>query len=403
MSEISKFYKLSIIERQQKIAELCSLNEVETKSLVSNDVDSFENLSENVIGQFSLPLSIATNFLINGKDYLIPMVTEESSVVAAASKGAKIARIMGGFTSEVLENNMIGQIQIIPSNIDSINQIDEITTKIIKKTPKLIKIANSCDSILIEKGGGGKSIEIRTIDIPDGKHIIIHLIVNTLDAMGANTINTMLETIAQHIEREKVLFSEDGVRLGQIGLKILSNLANRRIVRASATFSKDKIGGERVVKRIMNAYNFALADPYRAATHNKGIMNGICAIAIATGNDTRALESGAHAFAATKSETSKYSPLTKYSITEQGDLYGEIEIPLAMGTIGGIIQHHSISQTSQKIITKGRKESISAIELMEITAAVGLAQNFAALRALSDEGIQAGHMKLHKKKNELIC
>lgn len=378
-SDISGFYKLSIEERQTVIAKLSNLAPEDMEILKNFGYFSpiqIDKLIENVIGSFQLPLGIACNFKVNEKDYLIPMVIEEPSVVAAASNAAKIARKHGGFWSKKVKSVMIGQIQI--SNLD--DDLEAIMALFDNKD-KLIEIANEQDPTLFKIGGGAFEIDIREIASRKGKIVVIHLLVDVKDAMGANIVNTMAEAIAPHIEE---------ICDAKVNLRILSNLAMERIAKCQATFDKDLLGGENVVEGILDAYEFALADPFRAATHNKGIMNGITALALATGNDTRALEAGAHAFASLKR---KYAPLSSFKLDENGNLVGELELPLAIGIIGGITKDHPMARIALKIL-----DVKSAEELSQVAVALGLAQNVAALRALASEGIQEGHMKLHRRK-----
>ena len=377
-SDISGFYKLSLEERQYKLAKLINLTHEEIKLL--QDLGYFtptqiDTLIENVIGSYQLPLGIALNFKINGKDYILPMVIEEPSVVAAASNAAKIARKMGGFQSEEVKSIMISQIQI--TQLKDIAAAKEI---LVRNKEKILKIANEQDPLLNKLGGGALDIEIREIQTNKGKMLILHLLVNVLDAMGANIVNTMAEAVTPYIEE---------ISRGKIYLRIVSNLATHRIAKCKATFDKNLLGGEEVVEGILNAFEFALADPYRATTHNKGIMNGIIALTLATGNDTRAIEAGAHAYA---SLSGQYKPLTKFRSDSDGNLVGEIEIPLALGIVGGMTKIHPLARLALKIL--GVK---SAGELSQIAAALGLAQNVAALRALASEGIQKGHMVLHSR------
>lgn len=330
---------------------------------------------ENVVGSIELPLGIAVNFLINEKEYLIPMAIEESSVVAAASNAAKMARAKGGFETESTPPRMIGQIQVT-----DLENIERAKRTILSERENIIELANRQDPVLVEVGGGAEDLEVREIESPSGKMLIVHLIVDTRDAMGANVVNTMAEAVAPLIEE---------ITGGNVFLRIISNLADKRIAKARAVFDKEALGGENIVNGVLKAYHFAVADPYRAATHNKGVMNGIDAVALATGNDIRALESGAHSYAALNGE---YTPLTSWERNEEGDLVGEIEIPVAVGIIGGSTQMNPIAKTCLKIL-----DVDSSQELGEIMAAVGLAQNLAALRVLGAEGIQRGHMRLHAR------
>jgi len=377
-SDISGFYKLSLEERQHQLAKLINLKQEEVRLL--QDLGYFssaqiDTLIENVIGSYQLPLGIALNFKINGKDYILPMVIEEPSVVAAASNSAKMARKQGGFQSEEVKSIMISQIQI--TQIKDVVAVKDI---LVSNKEKILKIANEQDPLLNKLGGGALDIEIREIETKKGKMVILHLLVNVLDAMGANVVNTMAEAVSPYIEE---------ITEGKIYLRIVSNLATHRIAKCKAVFDKEMLGGEEVVEGILNAYEFALADPYRATTHNKGIMNGIIALTLATGNDTRAIEAGAHAYA---SLSGQYKPLTKFRSDREGNLVGEIEVPLALGIIGGMTKIHPMARLALKIL--GVK---SAEELSQIAAALGLAQNVAALRALASEGIQKGHMVLHSR------
>ena len=377
-SDISGFYKLSFEERQQKISKIVNLNQEEIKILQNLGyftTSQIDTLIENVVGSYQLPFGLAFNFKINNKDYIIPMVIEEPSVVAAASNAAKFARKHGGFHSENVKSIMISQIQIT-----QLDDIEIAKRSILENKDRILKIANEQDPFLNELGGGAFDFEIRELDTRKGKMLILHLLVDVLDAMGANVVNTMAEAVSPFIEE----LSE-----GKIYLRIVSNLASHRIAKSKATFDKDLLGGDQVVEGILNAYEFALADPYRATTHNKGIMNGIVALTIATGNDTRAIEAGAHAYAALKGQ---YSPLTKLQVDSDGNLVGEIEIPLALGIIGGMTKIHPMARLALKILNVK-----SANELSQIAAALGLAQNVAALRALASEGIQKGHMTLHSR------
>ncbi|AIY90887.1 hydroxymethylglutaryl-CoA reductase, degradative [Geoglobus acetivorans] len=381
-SRIPGFYKMSVHERIEKISEFAGLTEEEKKMLFEKGLplEIADRMIENVIGTFELPFGIATNFLIDGKDYLIPMAIEEASVVAAASNAAKMAREGGGFTTDYSGNIMIGQIQVVDLK-------DPYSAKfeVLRNREEIIKLANEQDPILVNLGGGCKDIEVRIIESIKGKMLVVHLIVDVKDAMGANAVNTMAEAVAPLIE---------DITGGRVYLRIISNLAVYRLARAKAVFKKDAIGGEDVVEGIMNAYAFAEADPFRCATHNKGIMNGISAVVIATGNDFRAVEAGAHSYAALRG----YKPLTTYEVNKDGDLVGTIELPIAVGTIGGATKVNPLAQLSLKILGINTAE-----ELSRVMAAVGLAQNFAALRALATEGIQRGHMELHARNIAIMA
>lgn len=382
-SRIEGFYKLDIDSRLEYLKNFCGLEEEEIDLVKGTGItlEDADRLIENVVGTMEIPLGIAVNFLINGRDVLIPMAIEETSVVAAASNAAKIARVKGGFFTQSTEPVMIGQIQLT-----RVKDPYNARMKILSQKEKLLEVANEKDPTLVKLGGGAKDIEVRVIDTFMGKMVIIHLLVDCRDAMGANAVNTMAETIAPLIE---------SITGGKVYLRIVSNLATKRIARARAIFSKDALGGDDVVEGILQAYAFALGDPYRAATHNKGIMNGITAVALATGNDTRAIEAGAHSYACI---TGRYIPLTTWERNEDGDLVGTIELPLAVGIIGGATKAHPVARVALKIL--GVKTSN---ELAEIMASVGLAQNLAALRALATEGIQKGHMSLHAKNIAIMA
>jgi hydroxymethylglutaryl-CoA reductase len=378
-SDFSGFYKKTPDERLKAVKEFAELDGEDIKVLSSTgpmEMEEVNRMIENVIGTMPLPLGIAVNFRINGKDYLIPMALEEPSVVAAASNAAKMAGDKGGFSTSSTPPVMIGQIQLT-----SVEDAESAKKTILENKEEILKIANEKDPILLKVGGGAKDLEARVLDTIRGPMVIVHLLVDCRDAMGANAVNTMVEGVAPYIER---------ITDGRVYLRIISNLADQRLAKAEAVFSKEAIGGEEVVDGVLEAYAFAAADPYRAATHNKGIMNGVSAVVIATGNDFRAVESGAHAYA---SISGKYSPLTKYHKNEDGDLAGSIEIPMAVGLVGGATVVHPTARRNVKILGVE-----SASELGEVMAAVGLAQNFAAMRALATEGIQRGQKLIAEKK-----
>ncbi len=376
-SKLSGFYKRDSKERLRIVGDFAGLTEEEIAVLGNTGSmgELADRMIENVVGAMPLPLGIAVNFMINGNEYLIPMAIEEPSVVAAASNAAKMARAKGGFQTKSTEPIMIGQIQVT-------NVPDPASAKftILADKPSILEIANEKDPVLVKLGGGAKDIEVRVIDTMVGPMVIVHLLVNVKDAMGANAVNTMAEAVAPIIEQ---------ITGGKVNLRIISNLATYRLAFARAVFGKEVIGGEEAVDGIISAYHFARSDPYRCATHNKGIMNGIDAVVIATGNDFRAVEAGAHAYA---SITGQYLPLTHWEKNKDHDLVGTIELPLAVGLVGGATTVHPTAKTNIKIL--GVK---TANELAEVIAAVGLAQNFAALRALATEGIQRGHMSLHAR------
>jgi hydroxymethylglutaryl-CoA reductase len=373
-----KFYEMNLAQRLNHLKALTNISQHDIEILRNPTSFTFANANrmvENAIGVFSLPLGIATNFVINKKKYLVPMAIEEPSVIAAASKAAKIAKNNGGFIAECNESLMIGQVQIVSLTI-SLN-----TAKMRLNTHKneILRIANSKSKSIV-----AKNFQVRELDDKShnniGKMLLLELFVDTKDAMGANTINTMCESISSRIEE---------LTGGKVILKILSNYATKRLVKCRAIFSKNDIGGEGVVENILYAYSLAYSDVYRAVTHNKGVMNGIDAVALATGQDFRAIEAAAHAYAA---RSGIYRSMTRWYKTRKGDLAGELELPLAVGIVGGAASVHPLAKVGLKIL--GVK---AAKELAMVLSAVGLAQNLAAIRALASEGIQKGHMRLHAR------
>ena len=359
------------------MASFSGLSKEDIKILKNEGGLSFNdanNMVENAIGTVSFPLGIATNFRINGKDYLIPMVIEESSVIAAASKAAKIAKKQGGFTMKADNSYSIGQIQVVDVNVKS------AMSKVMSSKKEIIKLANSKSKTLSKMGNGVKQVSCKKINSDSGQMLIVELLIDVGDAMGANVTNTMCEGVAPLIEK---------LTGGRVILRILSNYSTKRLVRGTAIFDKEELGGQETVDKIILAYQFAANDPYRAVTHNKGIMNGIIAVANATGQDTRAIEAAAHAYA---SKTGKYGSLTEWKKGKDGNLIGKIELPMSVGIVGGIVNVHPMIKVCAKIL--GAK---SANELACIIGAVGLAQNLSAIRALVSEGIQKGHMRLHAK------
>jgi len=375
-SRISGFYKLPPGERLKVAAEQSGIGQEEAMQIGAGlGLEQADKMVENVIGVFQVPLGIATNFLIDGREVLIPMATEEPSVIAAASNGARIARISGGFQTSSTGPVMRSQIQVT-----GIGDPFAARQAILLKKDELARMANEKDPMLVKYGGGVKDIEVYVIDSRIGPMVVVHLIVDCRDAMGANAVNTMAEALAPRIEE---------ITGGRVYLRIISNLADKRLARARAVFKAEDIGGHEVVDGIIQAAALAEVDPYRAATHNKGIMNGVTAVVLATGNDTRAVEAGAHAYAAM---SGRYRSLTHYEKDRDGDLVGTIELPVAVGLVGGATRVHPVAKAAVKIL--GVK---SADDLSRIIAAVGLCQNFAALRALASEGIQRGHMSLHAK------
>lgn len=379
MIEIEKFRDLTQNQRQDRIKNKFEFSDSDISNLKNGGIDiSFaEKLIENSIGIYGLPLGIATNFRINGIDRLIPMVTEEPSIIAAASKAAKIFKEFGGITATSDEPIAIGQIQLIAENGENVSEVVEIINK---NKDMFIETANSNIPSLLARGGGVTEIETRVIQTKKGiLQVIVHSLINTKDAMGANIVNTVCENMAPIIAQKTQT---------RVGLKILSNLTDKRMAKAEVSI----ILPHEIMERIVEAQEFAENDIYRAATHNKGIFNGIDSVALATGNDWRAIEAGAHAYASIKG---KYSPLTSWEIQDE-KLVGKIELPLQVGTVGGLTKLHPIARMSLKIMNIK-----SSKDLAETMAAVGLAQNFAAINALVTTGIQAGHMKLHKRREDI--
>ncbi|TWT21444.1 hydroxymethylglutaryl-CoA reductase, degradative [Luteimonas marina] len=377
-SRIPGFYKLDPESRFRRIVEASGLPAEQLLPLRQTDAGMAaiaDRMIENAVGTIAIPLGIAANFLVNGADYLVPMATEEPSVVAAASNAALIARERGGFRTSGNAPVMIAQVQIL-----DVADPHGARLRLLEAGDELIALANEQDPLLVKLGGGARAIEVRLVDSGDFRCVVLHLQVDVRDAMGANAVNTMAEALAPRIA---------AIARGRVLLRILSNKADLRLVRARAVFDAEKLGGPDVVDGIVNAYRFAAADPYRAATHNKGIMNGISAVVLATGNDTRAIEAGAHCHAC---RDGRYTSLSHFEKDADGHLVGTLELPLALGLIGGATKTHPTAQAAVKLLGVE-----SAVQLAEITAAVGLAQNTAALRALATEGIQRGHMSLHAR------
>jgi hydroxymethylglutaryl-CoA reductase len=377
-SLISGFYKLSPKQRLQAVKEFANLTDEECaqlQSVGSLPLDLADRMIENVVGTIPVPLGIGVNFLINNRDYLIPMAIEEPSVVAAASYAAKMVRDGGGFHTNSTLPIMVGQIQVV-----GVKDPYAAKMRVIQAKEEVLKKANEQDPVLVSAGGGARDLDAKVINTTQGPMLIAELHVDCRDAMGPNAVNTMAEAIAPTIEK---------VTGGRVYLRIISNLATKRLVRAWCIVPKEAVGGEKVVDGIVNAYAFAAADPYRAATHNKGILNGIIAVIIATCNDHRAVEAGAHAYAV---KNGHYGALSTWEKNKDGDLVGSIELPMAVGLIGGAVRTHPIAKIAVKIL-----DVKTANEFGEVLAAVGLAQNLGALRALASEGIQRGHMSLHAK------
>lgn len=367
-----KFYEMNRDERLDHLKKATGVADVEAM-LRPLSFDDADRMVENAIGIMSIPMGIATNFVINGRELLIPMAIEEPSVIAAASKAAKIAKVNGGFAAEAEDSLMIGQVQVVGAG-------KAAPQRIMKNKKQLLATANAKGKSVVAMG-----LQVRLLrdKSPNkmGNMLIVELVVDTKDAMGANAINTMCEAIAPKVAE---------ITGGEVVLKIMSNYATKRMVKCKAVFDKNELGGSTIVKRMLYAYALAHSDVYRAVTHNKGVMNGIDAVALATGQDFRAIEAGAHAYAA---RDGAYRSLTRWWRTKEGDLAGDIELPLAVGVVGGVVNAHPAAKLALQIL--GTK---SAKELAMAMAAAGLAQNLAAIRALSAEGIQAGHMRLHGRK-----
>ncbi|MDQ3909265.1 MAG: hydroxymethylglutaryl-CoA reductase, degradative [Thermoproteota archaeon] len=370
-----KLHEMSREERLDYIRKATRISDDIEEMLRPLRFEDANRMIENAIGIMSIPMGIATNFVINAREYVIPMAIEEPSVIAAASKAAKIAKVKGGFIAEANDSLMIGQVQVV-----GLGNIKHAMAKILRNKKQLLDIANSNSRSVI-------AVDLQVRQLRDkspnniGNMLLVELVIDTKDAMGANAVNTMCEALAPSVAE---------ITDGEVVVKILSNYSTRRLVRCKATFDKEQLGGSQIVKRILCAYALAYSDVYRAVTHNKGVMNGIDAVALAAGQDFRAIEAGAHAYAA---RDGTYRSITSWSRTKEGDLAGEIELPLAVGVVGGVVNTHPTAKFALQIL--GVK---SAKDLAMVMAAVGLAQNLAAIRALSSEGIRAGHMKLHARK-----
>lgn len=386
MTRIPEFYKLSVSQRVHEVRKQGLLSNQDYQALASGDhtlsIQSADKMIENVIGVMGLPLALGLNFLINDKAYAIPLVVEEPSIVAALSSAAKIARAGGGFRVESSEPILIGQIQVV-----DVPHPQRAKAALLQRKSEILNLANSLHPNMVARGGGAKDLEvlIHPSSGQRGDMVVAHLLVDTCDAMGANLVNTMCEGVASLVEN---------IAEGKVFLRILSNLTDRALVKARVSIPLDALAGrgfdgEQVRDGIILANEFASIDPYRAATHNKGIMNGIDAVALATGNDWRAIETGAHAWAA---RGSHYTSLTQWTRGEDGSLEGELEIPLKVGIVGGALQSNPTAAMNLRLLGVS-----SARELAEVMGAVGLAQNFSAIRALVTEGIQQGHMTLHAR------
>lgn len=383
-SRIPGFYELGLQERVHLLRDLVGLNEEEVALLMGEglSLSVADAMIENVVGRHALPLGIAVNFRVNGRDVLVPMAIEEPSVVAGASFAARLARAGGGFFAQTTEPLMIGQIQVL-----DLADPWAARHELLANRQRLLELANQTDGVIVSLGGGARDLEIRVIaESLAGPMLVLHLIFDCRDAMGANTVNTACEALAPVVEE---------ITGGRVVLRILSNLADRRLARARCVVPAEALAfgdfpGGLVVDRVVEAYALAAVDPYRAATHNKGIMNGVDAVVIATGNDWRAVEAGAHAYAA---RSGRYTSLSTWAKDGDGNLVGTLEMPLAVGVVGGATRAHPMAKLALKIL--GVK---TARELAEIIVSVGLAQNLAALRALATEGIQRGHMTLHARQ-----
>lgn len=383
-SRIPGFHKLSIGQRIESISSFAGLEQTHRDQLVApSNIDArlADHMIENMVTTIAIPVGIATNMKVDGRDVLVPMATEESSVVAAVGNSARQCYESGGFETSISGAEMIAQIQLL-----GITDPIHARLVLLAREAEIGRICDACDPTLVRLGGGFRGLDVRIIDTPVGNMVIAHIIVDTRDAMGANTVNTMAERLAPDLARWTG---------GRALLRILSNLADRRLVRARATWTCEAIGGAQVRDAMIAAYQFADHDPYRAATHNKGIMNGVSAVVLATGNDTRAVEAGAHAFAA---RTGRYRSLSSWEVTSDGDLAGTLELPLAVGLVGGAVKIHP---TARALLAILRVET--AAQLARIIAAVGLAQNFGALKALTTEGIQRGHMSLHAQNVAVVA
>ena len=383
-SRIPGFYQLSHPERIARVAEITGLERSAVERLQNTgnvDADAVDAMIENVVGTFNVPLGVATNLVIDGEEVLVPMATEESSVVAAVSNAARRCRDAGGITTSATAPLMIAQIQLL-----DIANPELARLKVLERSDDIQTICDETDPVLARHGGGLRSVEARVVNSRRGPMVVVHLLVDVRDAMGANAVNSMAEAVAP------TLAEWTG---GRSHLRILSNLADRRLVRAHATWPLAEIGGVEVREHMLDAYEFAEADPYRATTHNKGIMNGVTAVVLATGNDTRAVESGAHAYAC---RDDSYRSLTRWETDSEGNLCGSLEMPLPVGLIGGATRSHPTAQLCLEILGVD-----DAVRLSRIIAAVGLAQNFAALRALATTGIQKGHMALHAKNIAMMA
>ncbi len=384
-SRLPGFYQKPLQVRRRLLAEVAGLDRASLAALTGEAglaPEQADHMVENVVGLYCLPLGVAANFIVNGREVLVPMAVEEPSVVAGASNAARLVRAGGGFHAEADDPVMIAQIQLL-----SVPRPDLARERLMLHRDRLLEMANRLHPSIVARGGGARDLQVRWLpETPIGPMMVVHLLFDTRDAMGANTVNTAAEALAPEIER---------ITGGRVGLRILSNLAERRLARARCRVPLGELAvgdltGREVRDRVVEAWAFAAADPYRAATHNKGILNGVDAVVVATGNDWRAVEAGAHAYAA---RSGRYTSLSRWGVDESGDLVGELEMPLAVGMVGGATRAHPTARACLALMGVG-----TARELAEIIVSVGLAQNLAALRALATEGIQRGHMRLHARQ-----
>lgn len=376
-SRISGLREHSVAERRSTVVDHAGLDPAELDVLSTGGLDEAQadHMIENVIGRTALPVGVVTNLTVDGRDYLVPMATEEPSVVAAASNAARICRGLGGVRATATAPVMIAQVQLV-----EVDNPEAARLRILEAREEILEKANAQDEVLVSLGGGAQDVQVRTIPARSGEQVIVHILVDVRDAMGANAVNTMAEALAPRLAE---------IAGGRPLLRILSNKADRRLIRVRAEFDAALLGGDEVVRDIALASDFAAADPYRAATHNKGIMNGITAVVLATGNDTRAVEASCHVHAARKGS---YSALSRFEVNAAGNLEGTLEVPLAVGLVGGATRAHPSARAAISLLGVN-----SSTELGQVIAAVGLVQNLAACRALAAEGIQRGHMTLHAR------
>ena len=383
-SRIPGFHKMSVDERIALVAERTGLTDADVAVLTkegSLSLETADRMIENVIGTMQMPVGVATNLIIDGREILVPVATEESSVVAAICNAARQGRGGGGIVTSTTGPLMIAQVQVV-----DLPDPENARLKILERRDDIRAICDAADPVLLQHGGGFRDLEVRLLETAGGTMVITHIVVDCRDAMGANAVNSMAEALAPHITQWTG---------GRVFLRILSNLSDRRLARARGVWRADDIGGPEVRDGMISAFHFADADPYRAATHNKGIMNGVAACVLATGNDTRAIEAGAHAYAA---RTGRYRSLSRWESDAEGSLVGVLELPMAVGLIGGAVKVHPVPQVLLRMMGVH-----AADDLARIIAAVGLAQNFAALRVLATTGVQKGHMALHAQNIAIMA